>query len=105
MEKISWNNLEEKMLTFYVWLIIELCFYFSFVLFSMGFLFVRSLKIGEIFFPVLKEFSAMSDFLEASTLHLDLVLSFAAPSVVTGWLLILNKYLNNKCVPTAEANT
>jgi hypothetical protein len=89
------------MLTFYVWLIIELCFYFGFVFFSMGFLFVRSLKIGEIFFPVLKEFSARSDFLEASTLHLDLVLSFAAPLFVSGWLIYLNSQLNNKCVSTA----
>lgn len=104
-EEISWNSLEENILAFYVWLIIELAFYFGFVLFSMGFLFMRTLKIGDIFFPVLTEFSATSDFLEASTYHLDIVLSFAAPLVVSSCLLILNQNLNNGCVPTAEANT
>ena len=93
------------MLTFYVWLIIELCFYAGFILFSFIFLFVRFFKIGDIFFPVLKEFSQTSDFLEASGYHLDIVLSFAAPLTVSICLLILNSSLNNKCVPTAEANT
>ena len=83
IEEISWNSLEENMLAFYVWLIIELVFYFGFVLFSIGFLFLRTLKIGDIFFPVLTEFSATSDYLEASAYHLDIVLSFAAPLVVS----------------------
>jgi hypothetical protein len=101
---ISWNSLEENMLAFYVWLIIELVFYFGFVLFSVVFLFLRTLKIGDIFFPVSNEFSATSDFLEASTYHLDIVLSFAAPLVVSSCLLYLNNNLDNECVPTAEAN-
>ena len=86
------------MLTFYVWLTIELVFYFGFVLISMVFLGLRTLKAGDLFQPATKEFSATSDFVEANSQHLDIVLSFTAPFVVTSWLLFLNSNLNNPCV-------
>ena len=88
-----------------MWLIIELCFYAGILIAGILFLFFRTLSTGAILEPPIVTFSETSDFLEASNYHLDLVLSFAAPLVVSGYLLILNNGLNNKCVPMAEANT
>jgi hypothetical protein len=48
-------------------------------------------------------FSATSDFLEASTYHLDLVLSFTAPLFVSSCLLLLNHNLDNKYVQANQA--
>ena len=88
-----------------MWLIIELCFYAGILIAGILFLFFRTLSTGSILIPPKVTFSETSDLLEASNYHLDLVLSFAAPLVVSVWLLFINRSLNNDYVPKAEANT
>jgi len=94
------------MLAFYVWLIIELGFYAGVLFSGIMFLLVRSCRTGMILtLMTCQTFSATSDFLEASTYHLDLVLSFAAPLVVSSCLLLLNYNLDNKNVQANQAKT
>ena len=92
------------MLTYYVWLTIELWFYAGFIISGIIFLFVRTLKTGIILELPVHLFSEMSDFLEVSFYSSDLILSFATPMVVTGWLLILNSYLKNDSVKTSDVD-
>ena len=102
---ISWNSLEENMLVFYVWLIIELGFYAGVLFSGIIFLLVRTFRAGFVLtLDTCQTFSATSDFLEASTYHFDLVLAFAAPLVVSSCLLLLNNNLDNKYVQANQTN-
>ena len=68
------------------------------------FLLVRTFRTGMILTLITcQTFSATSDFLEASTYHLDLVLSFTAPLFVSSCLLLLNHNLDNKYVQANQA--
>ena len=86
------------MLSFYVWMTIELWFYAGIVLSGIGFLLVRTQIRGVSIEGPMKLFSAKSDHLEADSYRVELALSFAAPTVVTSWLIWLNNSLNNESV-------
>ena len=86
------------MLSYYVWMTIELWLYAGIVLSGILFILVRTQKRGMIIEGPMKLFSAKSDFLEADSYKAELVLTFAAPMVVTSWLIWLNNSLNNESV-------
>jgi len=89
------------LLGYYVWLIIELGFYAGVLISAVLFLLFRSQMSGVILdFREDDAFSEKSDFLEANAYHLDLIISFAAPMVVSMGLLILNSNMKNDLVDT-----